>query len=191
MLLKLDKKSLIYLTIVILEAFLAIGLVWYFSQIPEIEKISMFEKPEGEKIIEQQLDELEQLRKETPLLQRAESTLIVKVDNVAISFFYYPYPLVYPKIKIEDVYLASKKDIAAMKIIAISDRGARRDFVDIYFLLKEFSLENIFDFVKQKYPEFNIYVGLRGLTYFIDADKKQRRKLYLFNFVSWSQIKKF
>ena len=71
MLERLNKKSLIYLTIVILEAFLVIGLVWYFSQIPGIE-VSMPEKPEEEKIIEQQLDELGQLRKETPLLTEEE-----------------------------------------------------------------------------------------------------------------------
>ena len=78
-----------------------------------------------------------------------------------------------------------------MKLIAISDRGTKRDFVDIYFLLKEFSLEKIFEFVKKKYPNFNICVGLQGLTYFADAEKKQQRRLYLFHFVSWSKVKKF
>ena len=87
--------------------------------------------------------------------------------------------------------LLSKQDIAAMKIIAISDRGTKRDFIDVYFLLKEFSLKEIFEFVKKKYPEFNIYVGLAGLTYFADAEKKQQRKLYLFKSVSWVEIKKF
>jgi hypothetical protein len=78
-----------------------------------------------------------------------------------------------------------------MKMIAISDRGIKRDFIDIYFLLKEFSLEKIFKFVKKKYPNFNIYVGLRGLTYFADAEKKQQRRLYLFRSVSWGKVKKF
>ena len=77
-----------------------------------------------------------------------------------------------------------------MKIIAISDRGTKRDFIDIYFLLEEFSLKEILDFVKKKYPNFNIYVGLRGLTYFVDAEKKQKRRLYLFHSVFWSEVKK-
>ena len=124
-------------------------------------------------------------------LQKAEDTLIVKLDEVAVSFFYYPYPIVFLSAEIEGVPIASKQDIAAMKIIAISDRGTKRDFIDVYFLLKEFSLGEIFEFVKKKYPEFNIYVGLRGLTYFADAEKKQQRKLYLFKSVSWAEIKKF
>ncbi len=125
------------------------------------------------------------------LLQKAEDTLIAKIDEVAVSFFYYPYPLMLLAVKIERVWLASKQDIAAMKIIAISDRGTKRDFIDVYFLLKEFSLEEIFGFVKKKYPEFNIYVALRGLIYFADAEKRQQRRLYLFKPSSWVEIKKF
>jgi len=116
----------------------------------------------------------------------------VKIDDVAVSFFRYPYPLIFPPIEDENFPpIASKEDIGAMKVIAISDRGTRRDFIDIYFLLKEFSLKTIFDFVKKKYPNFNIYVGLRGLTYFVDAEKRQKRRLYLIRFVSWNKIKKF
>ena len=129
--------------------------------------------------------------REAVLLQKAEGTLIVKIDGVAASFFWYSYPLIYKALKIAGVGLASKQDIAAMKIIAISDRGTRRDFVDLYFLMKEFSLKEIFNFVKRKYPGFNIYVALRGLTYFADAEKKQQRRLYLFRPVSWLGIKKF
>jgi len=135
--------------------------------------------------------ELEKKFKNTILIQKAEQTLIVKINEVEVSFFHYPYPLIFPSIKLKGVNLASKKDIAAMKIIAISDRGTKRDFIDIYFLLEEFSLEEIFEFVKKKYPMFNIYVGLRGLTYFVDAEKAQKRRLYLIHFVSWNEVKKF
>jgi len=126
------------------------------------------------------------------LLQKDEDTLIVEINGVIVSFFKYVYPLIFPLVKQEKFPpLASKEDIAAMKIIAISDRGAKRDFIDIYFLLQEFSLKEIFTFVKKKYPYFNIYVALRGLTYFVDADKRQTRKLYLFSTVSWNKVKKF
>jgi len=134
---------------------------------------------------------LEKKFKGAIVLQKVEGTLIIKIDGVANSFFQYPYPLIFPLIEYQNFPpLASKEDIAAMKIIAISDRGTKRDFVDIYFLLKEFPLKKILDFVKKKYPNFNIYVGLRGLTYFVDAEKKQKRRLYLFRFVSWPKIKK-
>jgi len=135
---------------------------------------------------------LERKLEKVILLGKAEDTLIVKIDEVVVSFFRYPYHLISPLIEVENFPpMASKEDIAAMKVIAISDRGIKRDFIDVYFLLKEFSLKEIFDFIKKKYPNFNIYVGLRGLTYFVDAEKKQKRRLYLTHFVSWSKIKKF
>jgi len=134
---------------------------------------------------------LEKKFKNIILIQKPEQTLIVKINEIEVSFFHYPYPLIFPPIKLNQINIASKEDIAAMKIIALSDRGAKRDFIDVYFLLKEFSLEQIFEFVKKKYPMFNIYVGLRGLTYFTDAQKEQKRRLYLTHFVSWSEVKKF
>ncbi len=129
--------------------------------------------------------------KEVVLLQKAEGTLIVKIDGVAVSFFRYPYSLIYQALKIAGVNLASKQDIAAMKIIAISDRGTKRDFVDLFFLLQEFTIREIFKFVKKKYPQFNIYVALRGLVYFDDAVADKKRKLRLFKNVSWGEIQKF
>lgn len=135
--------------------------------------------------------ELEKRFKKVILIQKQEQTLIVRINEVEISFFHYSYPLICALIKLEEIYLAAEQDIAAMKIIAISDRGTKRDFIDIYFLLKKFSLKEIFEFVKKKYPMFNIYVGLRGLTYFVDAEKRQKRKLYLIQSVSWKEVKGF
>jgi len=135
---------------------------------------------------------LEKKFEKTILLQKDEDTLIVKINDVAVSFFKYAYPLIFPLIKQRKFPpIASKEDIAAMKIIAISDRGVKRDFIDIYFLLQEFPLKKVLTFVKKKYSNFNIYVALRGLTYFIDADKKQTRRLYLFYNISWNEVKKF
>ncbi len=136
------------------------------------------------------LRELEKKFKTAILIETAEQTLIVKINEVEVSFFHYPYPLACPFLDIEGVHLASKEDIAAMKIIAISERGTKRDFIDIYFLLKEFPVEKMFEFIKKKYPNFNIYVGLKGLTYFADAERKQKRRLYLFHYVSWAEVKK-
>ena len=136
--------------------------------------------------------ELESKFEEIIFIQGNEGTLIMKLDKVAVSFFRYPYPLIFPIVGYNDFPpLADIKDIASMKLIAIADRGIKRDFYDIYFLLKEFSLEEIFTWVRKKYPKFNIYSAVRGLTYFDDAEKKKyQRKVYLFQYVSWPKVKK-
>ncbi len=125
-------------------------------------------------------------------LQLAENTLKVMIGRTELSFFYYPYDLIRPKVAI-DVDLASKEDIAAMKLLAIASRGARRDFIDLYFLIQEFGIERIFDFLKEKYPHSNAYHALVGLTYFEDADKDVRTKRFklLKEAPSWKSMKKY
>ena len=137
--------------------------------------------------------ELEDKFEEAIFIQGSEGTLIMKLDKVAASFFQYPYHLIFPTVEFNDFPpMASVKEIATMKLIAIADRGIKRDFYDIYFLLKEFSLEEVFEWIKKKYPKFNSYSAVRGLTYFDDAErKKNQRRTYLFQYVSWPNLKKF
>ncbi len=120
----------------------------------------------------------------------AENTLGLEVSNISMSFFKYPYPLLKPLQRLESVYIASLEDIAAMKIIAISQRGKRRDFIDIYFLMEYFGLKKIIDFTIEKYPMFNIYVGLQGLVYFKDADDDIEEIRFLRS-VDWGKVKTY
>ena len=122
----------------------------------------------------------------------AEGTLILDVEGMELSFFKYPYKLVKPCLKLEEVTMASMEDIAAMKILAISQRGLRRDFIDIYFLIQKFGLKKIIEFTKEKYSMFNIYVGLQGLTYFKDADEDVEEKRFrLLKEINWERIKNY
>lgn len=137
-------------------------------------------------------EEFDKRFKEVREIYIAEDTLGLSVDGLGISFFRYPYKLIKPLQKIKGMGITSIEDIAAMKIISISQRGQRRDFIDIYFLIKKFDLEQIIEFVKEKYPMFNIYVGLQGLTYFKDADEDpEKRRFRLLKKVRWNEVKKF
>ena len=121
----------------------------------------------------------------------AEDSLELNINGVKMSFFWYPYGLIRPAVEIEKVKFASKEDIAAMKILAISQRGKRRDFIDVFFLIKEFSLGQVFRFTKEKYPAFNIYVGLQGLIYFRDADNdSDKNRFTMLKKMDWGEIKK-
>lgn len=122
----------------------------------------------------------------------AEDTLGLAVNGINISFFRYPYPLIRPPESVESVYIASKEDISAMKIIAISQRGKRRDFIDIYFLIKIFGLKKILEFTQEKYSMFNIYVGLQGLVYFKDADEDlEKDRFRLLKDIDWEELKEY
>ena len=142
---------------------------------------------------EKLLRELEKRFKDIKLIQNPEQTLIVKINRKEISFFHYPYPLIYSLVRNKEIPpLASKKDIAATKVMAIIQRGTKRDFIDIYFLIKEFGLKEIFEIANKKYPSFNKYLALQALTYFEDAEKeKKKRKVTYIKEVNWPKIKDF
>lgn len=138
------------------------------------------------------LQDVQKYFKDVRLVRRAKNTLILDIDNVEVSFFSYPYPLISPLIKIPEVNLASIEDISCMKMVAIIQRGTKRDFIDIYFLIKKFSLEKLFALAQEKYKgSFNRYLALQALTYFIDADKeKEEKRTKTSTGISWDKIKK-
>ncbi len=47
--------------------------------------------------------------------------------------------------------MASCPDIAVMKLEAIARRGTYKDFIDLYFLLQEYKLEQLLGFLRKKF----------------------------------------
>ena len=76
--------------------------------------------------------------------------------DIHFSCFYYKYSLLKKPRLISGVLIASLEDIAAMKLVAISQRGTRRDFIDMYYLLQKFTLAEVLRFTHEKYPEFDM-----------------------------------
>lgn len=114
-----------------------------------------------------------------------------KISKTKFSLFYYQYPLIKKTIDFEGIQILQKEDIAAMKIHALEDRGTKRDFFDLYFLLKEFSLEQVLKFYNQKYSclEEHFYIIRRSLDYFESAEEDDDPKMLIP--VSWQEVKKF
>jgi len=122
------------------------------------------------------------------------NTVYLKIKATDLSFFRYPYKLIQPFVSYLTIDLASVPDIAAMKIEAIIGRGTKRDFVDIYYLIKKYGIKQVLRFTEEKYPEaFNEPNCLNGLLYFKDADsfQKDRKRIYLYDNIEWKNIKKY
>ncbi len=94
------------------------------------------------------------------------------IDGVKVDCVNYPYPWLEPPVSGDGLRLASVSDIAAMKLAAATNRGTRKDFVDIAFLLKVFSFEKMMSLYRAKYTDANEYTVLRSLTYFDDAEEQ-------------------
>jgi len=108
----------------------------------------------------------------------------VKVDVVNLQ----NYPWIDEPIKEDGIVLASDKDIAAMKINAIIGRGTKKDFIDLYVLLQHYSLAEILDFYRQRYPDYSDYRAMLSLTYFEDAETQEMPVMFIPD--TWEQMKK-
>jgi len=113
------------------------------------------------------------------------------IDGVFLDVITHNYPLVINPIIIENIKMLSKQDIAAMKVNAITGNGTRsKDYIDIYFLLQEFSFAEIISFYKKKYGNRNEFLAIKSLTYFNDISESDWPNLILEPNLSISKIKK-
>ena len=118
--------------------------------------------------------------------------LIGTFETVKFSLFFYKYPLLEaPEIFLTKTPVASLQDIAAMKIGAISRRGTRRDFIDLYFLTEIFPLKKTVNFYDKKYQDLasqRTHI-LKSLVYFADAEGEPMPEML--KPANWLKIKEF
>ncbi len=131
--------------------------------------------------------ELKKIGKLT-IIQNSKNINIYLINNIKVDIVNYPYPWL-ENVKLEDdILLANINDIAAMKISAITGRGTKKDFIDLFFLLKRYTLKEILDFYVQKYDDASIFMALRSLSYFIDADEDEKPEMIIS--ADWSEVKR-
>ena len=124
------------------------------------------------------------------LFHQDKNTVNSTLDGIRLSFFQYSYRLLQPLMSYKTLAVARKLDIAAMKVQAIAGRGSRKDFIDLYFLLKEYSLEKIMAAHSAKFGSklANRYHAFKSLLYHVDAEKEPMPRMLIP--VSWPQVKK-
>jgi len=115
---------------------------------------------------------------EVNVAQSTKNILITKIDDVKVDFVNYKYPLLSDCLFVENIRMISTKDIAAMKLNAIAGRGSKKDFIDLYFLLNEYPLEDILSFYKKKYHDGSVFMVQKSLTYFEDANSQLQPKMF-------------
>jgi hypothetical protein len=87
--------------------------------------------------------------------------------------------------------MLSVEDIVAMKLNAISVSGQRlKDFIDIYYLLEEYSVEEMVSFYRMKYSQYNEVNVLKSLTWFEDVDLSTWPVLIKTPKLKWETVKK-
>lgn len=138
------------------------------------------------------LEEIKKNFKNFKDIKFAKNTVILDINGIHASFFHYPYKLLKPFVSFKTLSLVSVEDIAAMKLIAIVQRGTKRDFIDIYFLLLRHSLKDLIGWALKKYRGYSQILILKALLYFEDAEKERyKRGIDIFDKrVDWQVVKK-
>lgn len=121
----------------------------------------------------------------------APDTLHATVVDTKVSFLAYPYRVLFPLEPFQGVNVADPRDIACMKLAAIASRGVKRDFVDLYFVARQYGLAQVFEWFKQKYAEVNLSQRhvRKSLTWFKDADELPMPDMLVA--LAWEEVKQF
>jgi hypothetical protein len=111
------------------------------------------------------------------------------VNDIQIAFFSVKFNLIDNTVNHESIRICSTLDIFLMKLQAIAGGGSRKDFIDLYFLLKQYELNGIETYYFKKY---NItlqsdYHLLKSLLYFDDAEKSPMPKMFVS--INWEEMK--
>jgi hypothetical protein len=127
------------------------------------------------------------------LLSEGDGFLILEVGGVKTSLFRYGYPFIEKPLISGGVRISGLLDVASMKIIAISLRGTKRDFVDLYFILQEVPFHKIAGHTVARFgPErINaVHIG-KSLIYFSDAESHPEPEYVKGRKVPWTEVKDF
>jgi hypothetical protein len=124
--------------------------------------------------------------------QQSRGTLNATLEGTLISFFVYPYPLLEEIQTVWNIRVAGLLDLALMKLVAIGQRGAKRDFVDLYQIChSKYELDDLLQRVPDKFPNvtYPSYLLLRALAYFEDAEPDSMPPML--TTLEWTDVRRF
>lgn len=94
----------------------------------------------------------------TSEFQEVVYTFLLKFNNgqeLKVDFGYYPYKQIEEPNEINGIRTDSLKDIAVNKLLTVTQRNTVKDFVDLYFLLQQFT---VWDLIYALEMKFNIKI---------------------------------
>ena len=135
-------------------------------------------------------DELQDLLRENhdvTIVKESKNIHLYLIDGVKVDIVNYKYDWIDTPVEEDGIRLADVKDIAAMKVAAIIGRGTKKNFIDMNRLLQIFSLKEILDMYMQKYPDGSLFIAIKSLSYFEDAESDPMP--FMFDDTDWGVVK--
>lgn len=109
------------------------------------------------------------------------------IGDLKVDFVTYRYPLLAQPETQDGIRMFSLPDIVGMKLSAITNRGARKDFYDLHALIQHLGVDALIDIYRQKYPSHDPMIVLRSMIYFDDAEEDADPDLLISK--NWEEVK--
>lgn len=109
------------------------------------------------------------------------------IRDVKVDLVRYRYALLDPFEVSDGVRLFGIRDNTAMKLSALTNRGAKKDFFDAHELIRQFGLEQLLAWYQLKYVTHDVGMVLRSLAFFHDAEDELDPKVL--NATTWQAVK--
>lgn len=121
------------------------------------------------------------------------NNLIGGFNGTSISFIFYKPEMIGKFHQFEGVHVAALDDLIGMKIEAISRRGKKRDFIDLFSIIKHksISITDAMFLYREKYKNLNpsMIHALKSLTYFNDAENDPLPEMKAP--IQWQEVKNY
>jgi predicted nucleotidyltransferase component of viral defense system len=134
------------------------------------------------------VDMLNGLFEDLRIESEGATMLVTTINSVKVDFVKMSYPLLFPPVVTEGVRMLTLKDIAPMKLKAVTQRGSKKDFFDIYFLLEQMPVEEMLHLFKEKFKQHEIFHVVKSLAYFEDAENYADPRVFDSS-VTWNKVK--
>lgn len=121
-----------------------------------------------------------------------KGTLHGLLGDVKLSFLHYPYSMLEDYQLYKGIKIAHMKDIALMKVVALVQRGTKKDFIDLFFIERQgLKIEQILDYFPVKFglDSYDPLLIYKSIGYFEDADREIMPKM--FNDYTWDDVKSY
>ncbi|MDX2245185.1 MAG: nucleotidyl transferase AbiEii/AbiGii toxin family protein [Bacteroidia bacterium] len=136
-----------------------------------------------DKLIDSLLSEFE-----VTIESEGNSIIITNIQNIKVDFVKMGYPVLYPPLYIDGIRMLEIRDIAPMKLKAVTQRGSKKDFYDIYFLINQLPLEMMLQLFKEKFKQYEVFHIVKSLIYFEDAEQ-YADPIVFDKRVTWAKVK--
>jgi hypothetical protein len=132
------------------------------------------------------------LRKNSIVIKQLQTSDVYAggyIDGIKVDFVKEFDKWLKPAQRIGKIRLAKMQDLGPMKLKAITKRGRKRDFVDLFFLLQYFTVTELLALYKKRTGQEEIIHVVTNMTYFEDAEKDEMPYM-LDKKITWEAIKK-